>query len=226
VATGLGLPAPKATIELAQLDPGPALSQLGGEYPPDGRTVGIVIDPDGDLSGIGTLRATIDAAGVVPLLIAPHGGTVEGNSVSRTFETGRSVEFDVLLVAGASIPAPDALPARDEKAGADEKAAVDPRVLLMLEECYRHAKVIGAYDGLDRERASSPDEEEKEWFPQVREGLGRKALQEVGAEMEAPKRKAPTSPAQPSALKKTIDAVISAGRTRWRSLGPAGTAIR
>ena len=40
-------------------------------------------------------------------------------------------------------------PSRDEKAGADETAAVDPRVLLMLEECYRHAKVIGAWgDGV------------------------------------------------------------------------------
>ena len=53
------------------------------------------------------------------------------------------------------------------------------------------------------------DEEEKEWFPQVREGLGRKVLQEIGAEMEAAKKKAPKSPAQPSALKKTVDAVIS-----------------
>jgi hemerythrin-like domain-containing protein len=53
------------------------------------------------------------------------------------------------------------------------------------------------------------DEEEKEWFPQVRAGLGRKALQEIGAEMAAAKTKAPRSPAQPSALKKTIDAVVS-----------------
>jgi hemerythrin-like domain-containing protein len=53
------------------------------------------------------------------------------------------------------------------------------------------------------------DEEENEWFPQVREGLGRKILQEIGAEMEKAKRKAPKRPAQPSALKKTVDAVIS-----------------
>ena len=53
------------------------------------------------------------------------------------------------------------------------------------------------------------DEEENEWFPQVRAGLGRKALQDIGAEMAAAKEKAPKSPAQPSALKKTIDAVIS-----------------
>jgi hemerythrin superfamily protein len=53
------------------------------------------------------------------------------------------------------------------------------------------------------------EEEEGEWFPKVREGLGRKALQEIGEEMLAAKKKAPRQPSQPSALKKTIDAVIS-----------------
>ena len=53
------------------------------------------------------------------------------------------------------------------------------------------------------------NEEEDEWFPKVRAGLGRKQLQEIGAEMEAARKKAPTRPAQPSALKKTIDAVVS-----------------
>ena len=53
------------------------------------------------------------------------------------------------------------------------------------------------------------EEEEEEWFPKVREGLGRKVLQELGAEMIEARKKAPTRPSQPSALKKTIDAVIS-----------------
>jgi iron-sulfur cluster repair protein YtfE (RIC family) len=52
-------------------------------------------------------------------------------------------------------------------------------------------------------------EEEDEWFPQVREGLGRKALQDIGAEMQEARKRAPRKPSQPSALKKTIDAVIS-----------------
>lgn len=52
------------------------------------------------------------------------------------------------------------------------------------------------------------EEEEDEWFPKVRDGLGRKALQEIGAEMQAAKERAPRKPSQPSALKKTIDAVI------------------
>ena len=53
------------------------------------------------------------------------------------------------------------------------------------------------------------EEEEQEWFPKVREGLGRKALQEMGADLLAAKKKAPRKPSQPSALKKTIDAVIA-----------------
>ena len=53
------------------------------------------------------------------------------------------------------------------------------------------------------------EEEEDEWFPQVRDALGRKVLQEIGAEMEAKRKKAPRKPSQPSALKKTVDAVIS-----------------
>ena len=52
-------------------------------------------------------------------------------------------------------------------------------------------------------------EEEEEWFPKVREGLGRKVLQEIGAEMQAARKSAPKRPSQPSALKKTVDAVIS-----------------
>jgi hemerythrin superfamily protein len=53
------------------------------------------------------------------------------------------------------------------------------------------------------------DEEEQDWFPKVREGLGRKQLQELGARMNELREKAPRSPAQPSALKKAVDAVVS-----------------
>ncbi len=53
------------------------------------------------------------------------------------------------------------------------------------------------------------DEEEQDWFPKVRAGLGRKQLQDVGAAMLEMKKTAPRSPAQPSALKKVVDAVIS-----------------
>jgi hemerythrin-like domain-containing protein len=52
------------------------------------------------------------------------------------------------------------------------------------------------------------DEEEQNWFPQVRAGVGRKQLSELGVRMLEMKKKAPRSPAQPSAMKKTLDAVI------------------
>jgi catalase len=145
VATGLGLPAPEPTEPLAEVTPSPALSQVGGEWPPDGRMVGIVVDPDGDLSGVRELRQTIFSAGMVPLLIAPHGGMVEDLPVQRTFSTGRSVEYDVLLLAGSPVPAPDAVPARESEAGASDSVTLDPRVVLMIEECWRHGKAIGAW---------------------------------------------------------------------------------
>jgi hemerythrin superfamily protein len=52
------------------------------------------------------------------------------------------------------------------------------------------------------------DEEEQEWFPKVRQGLGRIPLQEMGERMIELRKRAPQSPAQPSALKKVVDAVI------------------
>ncbi|MBB5958158.1 catalase [Saccharothrix tamanrassetensis] len=146
VATGLGLPAPAAE-ELPEVQPSPALSQLGQVWPVDGRMVGIVVDaddPDG-LDGVRTARLALQAAGVVPLVIAARGGDLaHGLIAQRTFLTARSVEFDALLVAAAPPPAPDALPVRDEKAGA-AASPIDPRVQLLIEETYRHAKTIGAW---------------------------------------------------------------------------------
>ncbi|MGW6441716.1 catalase [Lentzea sp. NPDC055074] len=124
VAKGLGLPVPEQA-RLKKVTPSPALSQLGQTWPSDGRTIGIVVDP-ADLDGVRTVRETVLAGGMVPLLIAPTGGTLgdSGLAAQRTFLTARSVEFDALLVAGA---------------------AADPRVTLMLQECFRHAKAIGAW---------------------------------------------------------------------------------
>jgi hemerythrin-like domain-containing protein len=53
------------------------------------------------------------------------------------------------------------------------------------------------------------EEEEQEWFPKVREGLGRKQLQELGADMIDARKRAPKKPSQIKAMKKTIDAVIA-----------------
>ena len=51
------------------------------------------------------------------------------------------------------------------------------------------------------------EEEEEAWFPQVRAGLGRKQLQEIGAEMVQKREQAPRRPGEPGALKKVIKAV-------------------
>jgi hemerythrin-like domain-containing protein len=51
------------------------------------------------------------------------------------------------------------------------------------------------------------EEEESEWFPQVRDGLSRKQLQELGEELLAAKEKAPRKPTQPGAIRKAVDAV-------------------
>jgi hemerythrin superfamily protein len=53
------------------------------------------------------------------------------------------------------------------------------------------------------------EEEEDEWFPKVRDALGRKQLQEIGVELEAARKKAPRRPEQPGALKKVIKAVTA-----------------
>ena len=53
------------------------------------------------------------------------------------------------------------------------------------------------------------EEEEQEWFPQVREGLSRTQLRDLGARMLEKRDSAPTKPTQPSALKKAIDALIA-----------------
>jgi hemerythrin-like domain-containing protein len=53
------------------------------------------------------------------------------------------------------------------------------------------------------------EEEEDEWFPKVRDALGRKNLQAIGERLEAARKKAPRSPAQPGALKKAVKAVVA-----------------
>ncbi|GAA2710923.1 hemerythrin domain-containing protein [Micromonospora olivasterospora] len=53
------------------------------------------------------------------------------------------------------------------------------------------------------------EEEEQEWFPKVRDALGRKELQEIGERMIALREKAPRSPSDAKAIKKAMDAVTA-----------------
>ncbi|MFJ5073683.1 catalase [Streptomyces sp. NPDC088553] len=154
VATGLGLSAPAPTHPLANVDPSPALSQLGRTWPVDGRVVGIIADPSCDLRGVRAVRDRVLTSGMKPLVIAPAGGTLgpEKNpvAVQRTFATARSIEFDALILAGTPQAAADAHGARDAKAGAPEPGSPDPRVLLLLAEAYRHGKAIGGWNDSSR----------------------------------------------------------------------------
>ncbi|MGK3648240.1 catalase [Pseudarthrobacter enclensis] len=149
VATGLGMPAPGATVQVPDPGPSPALSQVGKTWPVAGRVVGLIVDSSSDLSEVSAAREALDAAGVVPLVIAPTGGVLGAGTnqevvVQRTYLTARSTEFDALLVAAGGSPAADAEQGRDAKAG-EPATRVDPRVVLMLSEAYRHAKAIGAW---------------------------------------------------------------------------------
>ncbi|MEU5363923.1 catalase [Streptomyces sp. NPDC005925] len=155
VAAGLGLPAPEPTVPLADVEPSPALSQVGRTWPTDGRVVGIVTDTNGDLDGVRAVREAVLDAGMVPLVVAPTGGTLGSGeaalTVQRTYVTARSVEFDAVLLAGAPGVSRDARSARDAKVppGGAGSAAHDPRVTLLLAEAYRHGKAIGAWAGGD-----------------------------------------------------------------------------
>jgi catalase len=148
VAAGLGMPAPEPTEQVPDAAPSPALSQLGGTWPVAGRVVGILADEESDLDAVRAAQSALDAAGIVPLVIAPSGGFLGGAdggvTVQRTYLTARSVEFDAVLIAGSGAPAPDAVQGRDAKAG-EPGTALDPRVVLLLSELFRHAKAIGGW---------------------------------------------------------------------------------
>jgi hemerythrin-like domain-containing protein len=68
----------------------------------------------------------------------------------------------------------------------------DAKVAVLIESVEHHIK-----------------EEEEEWFPKVRESLGRKQLQEIGERLTELRAKAPTRPESPRSLKKAIKALIS-----------------
>lgn len=147
VANGLGLPVPAPDVVVEDTPASPALSQLGGTWPVAGRVVGVVADDTTDTSSLAEVLAAVDAEGMVPLVIAPHGGKLDdGITVQRTYLTARSTEFDAVLVAGSGAKAPDAVDSLDAKAGNPEgHPSQDPRITLLLAEAFRHAKAIGAW---------------------------------------------------------------------------------
>ena len=127
--------------------PSAALSQLiVTPGPITGRTVGIVAGPGSDLAGIGKVRAAIEAEGAFVRVIAPVGGTLTKGArteiVERTLLTTRSTEYDAVLIAGGA------------------GALADIKLTVLLQEMFRHAKVIGAWgDGEQALRTAGIDTE-------------------------------------------------------------------
>ena len=140
VAAGLGLPAP-AKVPVAEVVTSPAVSQIGKEWPSDGRQIGILVTGDSDVAVVAELQQAVFADDMVPLVIGPVGGTLgEGDpdaegagpvsiSVSRTYHTQRSIEFDALVV--VDLPA-------------------NPRTDVLISEVYRHKKAIATLAPIDR----------------------------------------------------------------------------
>src|SRR6478736_6712334 len=155
VATGLGLPAPDPAVEVEDVSPSPALSQLGDTWPVDGRTVAVVVDSSADADAVSSLTERLTAERLVPLLLAPTGGPVWSDRdlpAHRTLLTSRSVEFDAVVVVALLAPSADARQSRDAKAAAGATPAVDPRLTLLVDEAFRHGKAIGVL-GTDADAA-------------------------------------------------------------------------
>ena len=131
VAAGLGLPAPAGTpVEEGQVSP--ALSQITAVPGPiAGRKIGVVADAGSDLASIAKLRTSLEKLGATLHVIAPVGGVLakgrRSEIVERTLLTARSIEFDALVVAAGTSPANDI------------------KLVLLLQEAYRHCKAVGAW---------------------------------------------------------------------------------
>jgi catalase len=131
VAAGLGLPAPTGT-PAKDVDVSPALSQLiSTPGPIAGRVIGVVADAGSDFASIRKLTEAMTRAGAKVLVIAPVGGVLKrartSIAVDRTLLTTRSIEFDAVLVAAGTTPSSDI------------------KLVLLLQEAYRHCKTLGAW---------------------------------------------------------------------------------
>ncbi len=86
-----------------------------------------------DLAGIDKLRKAAAKLGAAVLVIAAAGGVLSDGArqetVDRTLLTARSVEFDALVVAGGTT------------------ATGDIKLVLLLQEAFRHATVLAAWGG-------------------------------------------------------------------------------
>ncbi len=133
VAANLGEAAPAGSPDDSG-ETSPALSLMPAEPGPiTGRVVGVLVADGADLAGVASLRAALEKAGAVAHLIAPKGGEVQGGTGKpiagdATLFNADSVVFDALVLAGGSAALGD-----------------HPKAVLMLQEAFRHHKVVGAW---------------------------------------------------------------------------------
>jgi catalase len=146
VAQGLALPVPAPTVEHGELVTSAALSQVGGSWPVAGRQLGIVVGDGVDEAAVTTVADAAREAGVVPLVVGPHGGTIGGLTVHRTYAAVSSTELDAVVLVGELPPAPDALVSLGAEAGVPGDGT-DPRVVKLVGEAWRHSKALGSVGG-------------------------------------------------------------------------------
>jgi catalase len=139
VAENLGTSAPKGK-PARNVDPSPALSLVPAEPASiEGRVVGLFVGDGVDSAGVVALSKALERVGAQVVVIASHGGTVQGDQgpleVTKSALTTQSVEYDALVVAGGA------------SAGV---LAQDPYMAVNLGEAYRHYKTIAAWgDGIE-----------------------------------------------------------------------------
>jgi catalase len=134
VAAALGKPSPRAK-PVQSVKSSPALSLVPMEPGPTaGRVVGVYAQDGVDSAGLTALSKALTSAGIFVTVIAPHGGTIKGDTeqvaVNKTAIVTCSVEYDALVIAGGN--------------GA-ETLGDDPYIAMNLSEAYRHYKPIAAW---------------------------------------------------------------------------------
>jgi catalase len=146
VAASLGKTAPKGK-PARNVTPSPALSLLPDEPGSiEGRLIGIFAGDGVDASGLVAVSRALERAGASVVVIAAHGGSIQGDDgssleVTKSALTTQSVEYDAVVVAGGSCA---------------QELARDPYLAVNLGEAFRHYKTIGAWgEGVDALEACS-----------------------------------------------------------------------
>jgi catalase len=134
VAANLGTTAPDGT-PATDIEPSPALSLIPSEPGPiAGRVIGVFAADGVDAAGLAAVRAPLEGAGAMVVVIAPHGGTITSPDgpveVTKSALTTQSVEYDALIVAGGT---------------SAKTLGQDPYLAVNLGEAYRHHKTIAAW---------------------------------------------------------------------------------